>query len=78
MEIITRTFMFKGEEQTQFIMIADSGKVFTQKQLDEGEERIFSVKIFLSKYDSPDNYIEITEQEAEELQKLEEEDNGES
>lgn len=75
MEITTRTFMFKGEEQTQLIMVADSGKVFTQKELDEGEERIYSVKIFLSKYDSPDNYIEITEFEAEQMRK-EEENNG--
>ena len=83
MEIKFRTFMFKGEEQTQATLIADSGMVLTQKQLAEDEERIYSDKIFLGKNDSADNYIEITELVAEELQSIEEQkrkeaENGES
>lgn len=84
MEIKFRTFMFKGEEQTQATLIADSGKVLTQKELAEDEERIYSTLIFLGKNDSADNYTEITEAEAEEIQRLqeetqkEEEVNGES
>lgn len=83
MNIEFRTFMFKGKEQTQVTLIADNGMLLTQKQLSEDEQRIYSDKMFLGKNDSADNYIEITEIEAKELQSIEEQkrkeaDNGES
>jgi hypothetical protein len=84
MRIETRTFMFKGEEQKQVKLFASVGMVLTQKQLAEDEDPIYSTMIFLGKNDSADNYIEITEREAEERQRVaeekrkEEEVNGES
>ena len=84
MKIQTNKFIFRDEEHIQIVLVADSGKVITQKELLEDEERIYSTQMFLAMNDSVDNYTEITEAEAEELQRLqeetqkEEEVNGES
>jgi hypothetical protein len=69
MKIETKRFTVRGEEITQTILTADAGKVFTQKNKADDEERIYSTLMFLSSLDSVDNYMEITEQEAEELRK---------
>lgn len=84
MKIEINKFMFRGEERVQTVLIADNGKVITQKELLEDEERIYSTQMFLAINDNTDNYTEITEAEAEEMQRLqeetqkEEEVNGES
>lgn len=49
------------------VLTAEPGFYLTQVQAVELHDRIFSKKLYLGKYDSPENYTEITEAEAEKL-----------
>ncbi|MBQ8443786.1 MAG: hypothetical protein IJX25_00320 [Clostridia bacterium] len=83
MRVNLNTFIFKREERTQATLLAEDGMILTQKELTQDEDRIYSTQIFLGKNDGADNYIEITELQAEEMKWLdekrkEEEERGES
>ena len=59
--------------ETKYIVLtAEPGFYLTQVKAVELQDRIFSKKLYLGKYDSPENYTEITDSEAEKL--IEEQD----
>lgn len=55
------------------VIVPDSGNVLTQASDVDIKERVFSEKIWLACNDSPDNWKEISEAEANELRKQKEE-----
>ena len=52
---------------TTRVLTPEEGHVLTQSADVDIKERIFSDKVFLGKYDVPENWKEITEDEAEVL-----------
>lgn len=57
----------KQSQFTTTILEAEEGKYITQVADVDVSQRVLVTKIALSYYDSPDNWKEITEEEAEEL-----------
>lgn len=51
------------------ILTAATGFTLTQSALVDLQDRIFSKKLYLGKYDKPENYTEIADTEAEILRK---------
>jgi hypothetical protein len=51
------------------ILTAATGFTLTQSAPVDLQDRIFSKKLYLGKYDKPENYIEISDSEAENLTK---------
>ena len=51
------------------ILTAATGFTLTQSAPVDLQDRIFSKKLYLGKYDKPENYTEITDSEAENLMK---------
>lgn len=51
------------------ILTPEPGFTLTQVQAVDLQDRIFSKKLYLGKYDKPENYTEITDSEAENLMK---------
>lgn len=61
------------EEFKTIILKADEGKYLTQATDVDIKERIIATTIALGKFDKPENYKEISAEEAEEYKKLQEE-----
>ena len=62
-----------SEEFKTIILKADEGKYLTNANDVDIKERLIATMIALGKYDKPENYKEISAEEAEEYKRLQEE-----
>lgn len=68
----------KSESFTTIIIEAEPGFVLTQSDNNVALcDRILATKLALGKFDSPDNYIEITQEEADEIKRNQEAEHAE-
>lgn len=70
MQIIRNKIKILNQEKEQVELIADNGCVITQKVLEEGEEPIYSDHLFLSFQSTPNDWVEIREEEMPRLNNL--------
>ena len=74
MKILRKKVKILDEIKEQVELIADKGYVITtKKEVEDGQEQVYSEHLFLSFVDSPDNYIEILQSEVPQIDETYEE-----